>query len=149
LNVLRIEKGFITHSEITGRVTAFDIGMDRMVSLKKDCIGRAASRRAGLLEPDREQMIGLRPVHPDGVLTAGAHLFAMQARAVAAQDQGYVTSVGHSPTLGHFIGLGFLKSGPDRHGERMMLVDHLRQIRTEVEICAPVFVDPDGMRAHG
>jgi heterotetrameric sarcosine oxidase alpha subunit len=149
LNVLRIEKGFITHSEITGRVTAFDIGMDRMVSLKKDCIGRAASRRAGLLEPDRERMIGLRPVHPDGVLTAGAHLFAVQARAVAAQDQGYVTSVGFSPTLGHFIGLGFLKSGPGRHGERMMLVDHLRQIRTEVEICAPVFVDREGMRAHG
>jgi glycine cleavage system aminomethyltransferase T len=32
LNVLRIEKGFITHAEIHGRVTAFDIGMEKMVS---------------------------------------------------------------------------------------------------------------------
>ncbi|MBV1927472.1 MAG: sarcosine oxidase subunit alpha family protein, partial [Rhodobacteraceae bacterium] len=35
LNILRIEKGFITHAEIHGRVTAFDIGMERMVSDKK------------------------------------------------------------------------------------------------------------------
>ncbi len=45
LNVLRIEKGFITHAEIHGRVTAFDIGMERMVSAKKDCIGKAAAQR--------------------------------------------------------------------------------------------------------
>ncbi|MEM8823047.1 MAG: 2Fe-2S iron-sulfur cluster-binding protein, partial [Pseudomonadota bacterium] len=55
LNVLRIEKGFITHAEITGRVTAFDIGMDRMISPKKDCIGKAASRRPALLE-NREEL---------------------------------------------------------------------------------------------
>jgi methylglutamate dehydrogenase subunit C len=46
LNVLRIEKGFITHAEIHGRVTAFDIGMEKMVSAKKDCIGKAAARAA-------------------------------------------------------------------------------------------------------
>ena len=40
LNVLRIEKGFITHAEIHGRTTAFDIGMERMVSAKKDCVGK-------------------------------------------------------------------------------------------------------------
>ncbi len=43
LNVLRIEKGFITHAEIHGRVTAFDIGLEKMVSAKKDCIGKAAA----------------------------------------------------------------------------------------------------------
>ena len=45
LNVLRIEKGFITHAEIHGRTTAFDIGMQRMVSQAKDCIGKAAAAR--------------------------------------------------------------------------------------------------------
>jgi sarcosine oxidase subunit alpha len=34
LNVLRIEKGFITHAEIHGRVTAHDIGMQGMMSGK-------------------------------------------------------------------------------------------------------------------
>jgi methylglutamate dehydrogenase subunit C len=47
LNVLRIEKGFITHAEIHGRVTAHDIGMEKMVSAKKDCIGKAAARGRG------------------------------------------------------------------------------------------------------
>merc|ERR1711991_118022 len=51
LNVLRIEKGFITHAEIHGRTTAFDIGMARMVSQKKDCIGKTMAARDGLMDP--------------------------------------------------------------------------------------------------
>jgi len=54
LNVLRLEKGFITHAEIHGRVTAFDLGMQRMVSEKKDCIGKTSAARPGLLDSERE-----------------------------------------------------------------------------------------------
>ena len=64
LNVLRIEKGFITHAEIHGRVTAFDIGMERMVSGRKDCVGKTMSERPGLSGSGREQLVGLRPVEP-------------------------------------------------------------------------------------
>jgi heterotetrameric sarcosine oxidase alpha subunit len=149
LNVLRIEKGFITHAEIHGRVTAYDVGMDRMVSTKKDCIGKAASRRPGLLEPNRERLVGFRPVDPMGQITAGAHLFTKGDPPVVVNDQGYVTSVGHSPTLGHMIGLGFVKSGPERMGEVMTMVDHLRNIQTPVEICDPVMFDPEGERVRG
>ncbi|WP_246082445.1 hypothetical protein [Rubellimicrobium rubrum] len=60
LNVLRIEKGFPTHAEILGRTTAFDLGLERMVAKGKDCVGWASSRRTGLLEEDREQLVGLR-----------------------------------------------------------------------------------------
>ncbi len=148
LNVLRIEKGFITHAEIHGRVTAFDIGMDAMVSSKKDCIGRDASLRPGLRE-DREELVGLRPVQPRDELTAGAHLFGREARAVSANDQGYVTSVCWSPTLSTFLGLGFLKGGRSRHGEVIRLVDHLRGVETLCTVTHPVFLDPEGgkMRA--
>jgi hypothetical protein len=146
LNVLRIEKGHITHSEIHGRTTAFDIGMQRMISGKKDCIGKTMAAREGLMEGERERMVGLMPMHPEDGLTAGAHLFNAEAAVVAATDQGYVTSVGFSPTLGHSIGLGFVKNGPKRHGEVMRLVDHLRGVDIPVRICPPVFVDPDGGR---
>ena len=149
LNVLRIEKGFITHAEIHGRVTAYDVGMDRMVSTKKDCIGKAASRRPGLLEPDRERLVGFRPVDPAGQLTAGAHLFTKGDPPVVVNDQGYVTSVAHSPTLSHMIGLGFVKSGPERMGEVVTMVDLLRKIQTPVEICDPVMFDPEGARVRG
>jgi sarcosine oxidase subunit alpha len=149
LNVLRIEKGFITHAEIHGRTTAFDIGMDRMVSLKKDCIGQTMSRRPGLLDDNREQLVGLRPVAADGQLTAGAHLFEERAEAVRVNSQGYMTSVCHSPTLGRMIGLGFLKEGRARHGETVRLVDHLRNVETLCEVCDPVFFDPEGGRLRG
>lgn len=149
LNVLRIEKGFITHAEIHGRTTAFDIGMGRMVSPKKDCVGKASSQREGLLDDQREQLVGLKPVDPAGRLTAGAHLFDDGDEAVRENDQGYVTSVCHSPTFGHDLALGFLKAGPSRYGERVMLVDHLRGLSTLCEVTEPVFFDPEGGRARG
>jgi heterotetrameric sarcosine oxidase alpha subunit len=149
LNVLRIEKGFITHAEIHGRVTAFDIGMERMVSAKKDCIGKPASERPGLSGPDREQLVGLRPSGAVKELTAGAHLFERDAAATREHSQGYVTSVGFSPTLDSYLGLGFLKDGRARHGEIVRLVDHLRKVETYCEVCDPVFFDPDGGRMRG
>lgn len=149
LNVLRIEKGFITHAEIHGRTTAFDIGMDRMMSAKKDFIGKAAAARPGLVDLDREQLVGLKPVGAVKMLTAGAHLFAREAAAVRENGQGYVTSVGFSPTLETFLGLAFLKQGRARHGEVIRMVDHLRGVETLCEVCDPVFFDPDGGRARG
>ena len=149
LNVLRIEKGFVTHAEIHGRTTAFDIGMDRMVSLKKDCIGQTMSRRPGLLEEEREQLVGLKPVATTGVILAGAHLFDPGAEAVRINDQGYVTSACHSPTLGTTLALGFLKRGRARVGETIRLVDHLRGVETDCMVCDPVFVDKDGGRLRG
>jgi sarcosine oxidase subunit alpha len=149
LNVLRIEKGFITHSEIHGRVTAYDVGMQRMLSQKKDFIGKAAAARPGLLEPARERLVGLKPVDPDGKLTAGARLFKQDDPHTRIYDQGYVTSVGYSPTLGHMIGLGFLRHGPECEGHEIEMVDHLRKVKTRVEVVNPVFFDPEGGRARG
>lgn len=149
LNVLRIEKGFITHAEIHGRVTAFDIGMSRMVSDKKDCIGKAASRRAGLNGPVREQLVGLKPVGAAKMLTVGAHLFARDAEPVSGNDQGGITSVCFSPTLGTTLGLALLQNGRARHGEVIRMVDHLRGVQTLCELCDPVFFDPEGERVRG
>jgi sarcosine oxidase subunit alpha len=141
LNVLRIEKGFITHAEIHGRVTAHDIGMEKMVSAKKDCIGKAAATRPGMWGPEREQLVGLKASAP---ISAGAHLFVPGTEVHRETDQGYVTSVCWSPTLGAWLGLGFLKDGRARHGERIRLVDHLRGLDVICEVCHPVFHDPEG-----
>ena len=145
LNVLRIEKGFITHAEIHGRVTAFDIGLDRMVSPAKDCIGKAASRRPGLTGPEREQLVGLRS-KSGAAISAGAHLFTPGDTVGRATDQGYVTSVGFSPTLGAWLALGFLKNGRARIGETVRLVDHLRGIDVLCEVADPVFHDREGVK---
>ncbi|MHA6262464.1 sarcosine oxidase subunit alpha family protein [Arenibacterium sp. CAU 1754] len=149
LNVLRIEKGFITHSEIHGRTTAFDIGMDRMVSDKKDCIGKTMSERPGLSGPEREQLVGLRPVGAVKQVIAGAHLFEVDDAPERENDLGYITSAGFSPTLGHMLALGFLKNGRQRHGDTVKMVDHLRGIETLCQITDPVVFDPEGGRVRG
>ena len=141
LNVLRIEKGLITHAEIHGRVTAFDIGMEKMVSAKKDCIGKASATRPGMLGPEREQLVGLKALGP---ITAGAHLFKPGEAVERANDQGYVTSVCWSPVIGAWLGMAFLRNGRARHGEQVRLVDHLRDIDILCEVCDPVFHDPEG-----
>ena len=143
LNVLRIEKGFITHAEIHGRITAFDIGMERMISAGKDCIGKASAARPGLTGPAREQLVGLLAIGA-GTLTSGGHLFVPGGEVKRETDQGYSTSVCWSPTLDRWIGLAFLTNGRARHGQRVRLIDHLRGIDTLCEVCDPVFHDPEG-----
>ncbi len=145
LNVLRIEKGFITHAEIHGRITAYDIGMEKMVSAKKDCIGRAPATRPGMTGPDREQLVGLRPIATTAI-SAGAHLFKTGDPVHRTHDQGYVTSVGYSPTLNTWLGLAFLKDGRARHGETIRLVDHLRDIDCLCTVSDPVFFDKEGTK---
>ncbi|MEL7116810.1 MAG: glycine cleavage T C-terminal barrel domain-containing protein, partial [Pseudomonadota bacterium] len=149
LNVLRIEKGFLTHAEIDGRVTAFDLGMGRMVSSKKDCIGRTMSERPGLSGEDRALYVGLKPKAPETPLLGGAHLFAEGASATRENSAGWITSVGYSPTLGTWLGLGFLENGRARHGETVRMVDHLRDAEVLCEVCDPMFFDPEGGRMRG
>ena len=148
LNVLRIEKGFLTHAEIDGRVTAFDLGLERMVATTKDCIGKAASNRPGLTGPERAQLVGLRPIPASRQIGAGAHLFDADADPVPANDQGHVTSACWSPTLQSHIGLAFLRNGRARHGSRVRLVDHLRHTDVLCEVVPPIFLDPEGERVR-
>ena len=141
LNVLRIEKGFLTHAEIDGRVTAFDLGMK--VSDAKDCIGKAMSQRPGLHGPERLHYVGLTSDDP---LTGGAHLFGAEAEPTSEQSVGHVSSVGYSPTLGRWLGLGFLQNGRARHGERVRMLDHVRGVEAICVVSDPVFFDPEGGR---
>jgi sarcosine oxidase subunit alpha len=93
--------------------------------------------------------VGLRPVARSGQLTAGAHLFGRDDKAVRVNDQGYVTSVCWSPTLETSLGLGFLKRGRSRHGEVVRLVVEMRAVETLCEVTDPVFLDPEGGRMRG
>lgn len=149
LGVMRIEKGHAAGNELNGTTTAADLGMGRMMSTKKDFIGRVMAQRPGLADPARPALVGLKPVEPGAKIRAGAHLLRMDAPRTAAHDEGYVTSATWSPTLGHGIALGLLTNGPARHGERIAVHDPVRGTDVEAEICSPVFVDPEGVRVRG
>ncbi len=146
LNVMRIEKGHPVGSELHGRTTAADLGLGKMVSAKKDCIGKEMAQRPGMADPDRPMLVGFKPVTHDEELTAGAHFIGIGREANTENDEGYMTSVCYSPSLGHPIGLGFITRGAERHGEKVRAVDSVRGRDVEVEICSPHFIDPKGER---
>jgi len=149
LSVLRIEKGHVAGAELNGQTTARDLGLSRMMSTKKDFIGRAMAERPALVDPERPKLAGFRPVDRTERLRAGAHFIPLGAPATAEHDEGHMTSVAFSPTLGHWIGLGLLRRGPERIGERVRAFDPVRGGDVAVEICSPVFVDPAGERFRG
>jgi sarcosine oxidase subunit alpha len=148
LSIMRVQKGHVAGGELNGQLTARDLGLERMMSSKKDYIGRMLAQRPAFLETDRPRLIGIRPVEHGRQITAGAHFLDVGAAAVSENDLGYVTSVANSPTLG-YIGLGVLKRGPERIGEQVIAYDPLRGLETRVEVCNPVFYDPTGARLRG
>ena len=149
LGVMRIEKGHPAGAELNGQTTAADLGLGSLMSKRKDYIGRIMARRPGLADPERPTLVGLRPVEGGARLRAGAHLLPRGARAIAANDEGYVTSAAFSPTLGYWIALALLKRGPTRHGETVVVHDPVRGGDVEALVCPPVFVDPQGERLRG
>lgn len=146
LGVMRIEKGHAAGNELNGTTTAQNLGMGRMISSLKDSIGKTLSQREGLNADGDLRQVGIKPVDPNDLVPAGAHLMNADGPIDAAHDQGYVTSACYSPNLGHAIALGFLKNGSDRLGETMQLVSPLTRVHVDVEIVSAHFIDPEGER---
>jgi len=146
LNVMRIEKGHLGGSELSGLTTPADLGLGKMMAMKKDFIGRALSQREALIAPDRMTLIGLKTKNPAEVFSAGAHLLEPDAMHQAKNDLGYITSAGFSPNLTHHIGLALLKNGASRIGQELLAYDAIRGRNTAVIVCSPHFIDPEGSR---
>jgi heterotetrameric sarcosine oxidase alpha subunit len=149
LGVMRIEKGHVAGPELNGTTTADDLGLGKMMSTKKDYIGRVMAGREALVAPDRQVVVGIKPVDKARRLRSGAHVIAKGATPAPETDGGYVTSVCFSPSLDQWIGLGLVSRGRERIGEIAMAHDPLRGEDYEIEICNPVFYDPEGGRQRG
>ncbi len=149
LGVMRIEKGHAAGPELNGQTTARMLGMERMVSKKKDCIGNVLSERPEMNREDGLELMGFRPVDRAEELTAGAHFLAPGAAPAMANDEGWMSSAAWSPSLGHSIGLGFIRNGHARIGETVRAWDAMRGRDVPVEIVSAHFLDPRGERLRG
>ncbi|TJW43700.1 MAG: sarcosine oxidase subunit alpha [Mesorhizobium sp.] len=149
LGVMRIEKGHVAGPELNGTTTAADLGLGKMMSTKKDYIGRVMAGREALVAPDRQVVVGIKPVDKTSRLRSGAHIIPKGRTPGPDTDQGYVTSVCFSPVLDQWIGLGLVERGRERIGEIVHTHDPLRGEDYDVELCSPVFYDPDGGRQRG
>ena len=148
LSIMRIEKGHVAGGELNGTTTAGDLGMGKMVSTKKDFIGRMMAQREGLIDPNRQQVVGIRPVDPADRIRSGAHILKQDDTPSMANDQGYITGVAWSPMLDMWVGLALLANGRARHGEIVQAWDGLRGHRLMAEICDPMHFDKENKRLH-
>ena len=148
LSIMRIEKGHVAGGELNGTTTAGDLGMGKMVSTKKDFIGRMMAQRPGLIDLNRQQVVGIRPVDPADRIRSGAHLLKQEDTPSMANDQGYITGVAWSPMLDMWVGLALVTNGRARHGEIVQAWDGLRGHRVMAEICDPMHFDKENKRLH-
>ena len=149
LGVMRIEKGHAAGNEINGQTTAQNLGLSRMISKKADSIGNTLSEREAFNSADIVILSGFKPVDKKQKIEAGSHFISLGKKPIMENDEGWMSSVAFSPTLGHHIGLGFIKNGNSRLGERVIAVNLLQNKKTEVEIVSPHFIDPEGIRQRG
>ncbi|HTN98860.1 MAG TPA: sarcosine oxidase subunit alpha family protein [Nordella sp.] len=148
LSVMRVEKGHVAGGELNGTTTADDLGLGRMMSTKKDYIGRMMAGREGLVAKDRQVVIGIRPVDKADRIRAGSHLLKKDDAPSLAGSQGYITSVSYSPTLGYWLGLALCSRGRERHGEIVKVFDGVRNIHMYAEICDPMHYDKENKKLH-
>jgi sarcosine oxidase subunit alpha len=154
MHVLRAEKGYIiVGQETDGTVTPLDLGFERMLSKRKDFIGRRSLSRSDTSRPDRKQLVGLLPDDPREVLPEGAQLVAGELpRPRPQRDRpipmlGHVTSSYWSANLGRGFALALVQRGRARTGQAVWVPLEQRTVRAR--IVEPVLWDKEGLRQHG
>jgi sarcosine oxidase subunit alpha len=145
LGTMRIEKGHVAGSELDGRTTARDLGLEGLANRSKHFIGKHNSQRPALVGEGRMQVVGLKSLVPGRNLRIGAQLVDPKVKLdTVNQSQGHITTTTYSPQLGCGIALGLLRDGASRHGEQIEAAFPLDDESLGVEVCHPVFIDPEG-----
>ncbi len=146
MHVLRAEKGYIIVGQDTdGSVTPIDLGMENMISEKKDFIGKRSLTRPEILKQNRKQLVGLMPLDSNKVLPEGAQLVEQPSTIRPVKMIGHVTSSYFSPALDRSIALGLVRAGRSLTG-KVIYAQLLNGEVFPVEIRSPVFFDPENRR---
>lgn len=149
MSILRIEKGHIVGAELNGRTTAGDLGFGGMISSKKAFIGQRSLSKPALADDMRKQLVGLKSLDPKTKIPRGAQIVANPTAPIPMEMLGEVTSNCYSPHVEAFIGLGIVKGGSERLGEKLWAISPLTNEQVQVELCSPHFIDPKGERVRG
>ncbi|RVT98601.1 FAD-dependent oxidoreductase [Rhodovarius crocodyli] len=141
---MRAEKGFFMPGfEADGRTTLDDLGLGRMMSRKKGCVGQAALRRPAFAAPDRKQMVGLLTLDAAQPMPRGAQIVA------DGPSIGHITAGLYSATLERWIALALVEGGRARMGETLTATAPMAGQSVPVRVVDPVFLDPEGERLRG
>jgi sarcosine oxidase subunit alpha len=149
MHVLRAEKGYpIVGQDTDGTVTPIDLGMEWIVSKRKQFVGSRSLRRPDTARSDRKHLVGLLPVDPTELLPEGAQLVdAGVPLEPPVPMLGHVTSSYRSAALGRTFALALVRGGRDRLGQ--VLHAPLRDRTIAATVTEPVLYDPEGARRDG
>jgi sarcosine oxidase subunit alpha len=148
MHVLRAEKAYpIVGQDTDGTVTPIDLGMDWVVSKRKDFVGRRSLRRPDTSRADRKHLVALLPADPDALLPEGAQLVGDDLPGVPVRMVGHVTSSYRSAALGRTFALALVERGRERIGETVLAP--LAEPPIRAVVAEPVVYDPEGARRDG
>jgi sarcosine oxidase subunit alpha len=146
MGALRIEKGHVAGSEIEGRTTLKDLGLEEFASSKKPFVGSVLRKRPVLQDDERPTLVGLE-VEGEAGTKPGALLFPIAGKTEGHGD-GWVSATTYSPALGKNIALALLKRGHMRKGESVRVIDFVGNQTLKATIVSHHFFDPDGERQN-
>ena len=103
--------------------------------------------RGVLSSEDREILVGFFPVNKKETFDSGTII--CEKNNISGFGIGRVTSVTHSPELGHWIGLGFIKGGMEKWKDTTVIgSDPIRNKQMEIQVVSPHMIDPEGKRMY-
>ena len=142
-HVLRVEKGFLSLGhEVDGTADPHDLGMSWVISKKKaDFLGKRSVELRRATGRPRRELVGIRPLDSGRQVPEGAPLTPGGRKEAT---EGFVTACVWSVVQDRWLGLALLLDGHARIGGRAHV--RLPDDVIEVEICPPVFHDPEGER---
>ena len=148
MHVLRAEKGYVIVGQDTdGSVTPVDLGVGRMVSRRKDFLGRRSLAMEHLVREDRKQLVGLLTEDDQEVLPEGGQIVDDPSARTPVPMLGHVTSSYYSPNLGRSIAMGIVKGGRRREGDLVHVsIGAGRSI--PARIASASFYDPKGEKQN-
>lgn len=150
MHVLRAEKGFpIVGQDTDGTITPQDLGMNWVVSKKKDdFLGKRSFTRSDTAREDRKHLVGLLPEDPSLVLPEGSQLVGdADLGAPPVPMLGHVTSSYRSAALNRGFALAVVKNGRNRIGETIF--SPVGETIAPVTVTEPIFYDKEGARRDG
>jgi glycine cleavage system aminomethyltransferase T len=142
MDILRIEKGYLTHAELNGQTTPYDLGMQPLMKRDDDFVGRSLLGRPAFHEESRPRLVGVRARDGKSRFLSGAQIVLPAAPSVPC---GFVTSSAFSPALNEWVGLALVSR---KVGEEDAIIasDPLHGLETAVRVTGTVHYDPAGQR---
>ena len=148
LSTLRIEMGHVAGPELDGRNIPYDVGLNGMVSQKKDFIGKRSLSKDAFVSEDRQTIVGLVPVDKKSKIPEGSHLVADDKAPTPIPKLGHVSSSCWSVEYNNPFSIAIIKDGKKQIGKQLIAVSPLKDISIPVEVVSSHYVDPKGERVR-